>query len=134
MRIITFGTYDLFHIGHLNILNRCKKYNNEENILIVGVSSDNLNFLKKNRYPIINEIDRIEIISNIKCVDIVFKEESLESKREYCINYNADILIMGDDHKGKFDYLKDSIEVVYLKRTPDISTTLIIEKNNLRIN
>lgn len=133
MRIITFGTYDLFHIGHLNIINRCKKYkidqNNKENTLYVGVSTDELNFQKKNHYPIISEDERVEIISNIKAVDFVFKEESLEKKREYCIKYNIDMLIMGDDHVGRFDFLrKDNIKVVYLERTTNVSTTLLIDK------
>ena len=133
MRIITFGTYDLFHIGHLNIIKRAKKYNinetNKENILFVGVSTDKLNYKKKQKKCIINEKDRMEILNNIKGVDIVFKEESLEQKLEYCLKYKADVLIMGDDHKGRFDYLKNNnIDVVYLSRTPDISTTELLTK------
>jgi glycerol-3-phosphate cytidylyltransferase len=139
MRIITFGTFDLFHIGHINILNRCKLYNinenNQKNTLIVGVSSDKLNYEKKQHYPIINEIEREKIVFNIKGVDLVFSEESLGDKKDYCIKYKADILIMGDDHKGRFDFLKeDNIEVVYLERTKDISTTLILDKINSNEN
>jgi glycerol-3-phosphate cytidylyltransferase len=133
MRIITFGTFDLFHIGHLNILNKCKEYGD---VLIVGVSSDNLNFQKKKQFPIINEKSRITIIQNIKCVDIVFTEEKLELKREYIKQFNADILIMGDDWKDKFDYLKDICKVIYLPRTPNISTTYIkntINNSNLDV-
>jgi len=131
MRIITFGTFDLFHIGHLNIIKRCKEYDGDgnENYLIVGVSSDKLNYDKKQRYPIISEDQRLEIVKNLKQVDEVFIEESLEQKLEYCLKYKADLLIMGDDHLGRFDFLKDSnIDVVYLPRTNDISTTDIINK------
>nr|QBK89212.1 MAG: cytidylyltransferase [Mimivirus LCMiAC02] len=123
--IITFGTFDLFHIGHLNILKRCKKYGNK---LIVGVSTDKLNFEKKNKLPISDQKARKEIIESLKIVDEVFFEESLEKKKEYISKYKADILIMGDDHKGKFDFCKDICEVIYLPRTPSISTTSIIEK------
>jgi len=121
--VITFGTFDLLHIGHINMLNACKKYGDK---LIVGVSSDNLNYTKKNRYPIFKQEDRMEIIKNIECVDDVFLEESLEMKEEYIRKYNADIFIIGDDWKGKFDDLNDICTVIYLERTRDISTTSII--------
>jgi len=75
--------------------------------------------------PIINEKSRITIIQNIKCVDIVFIEEELEYKRKYIKDFNADILIMGDDWKDKFDYLKDICKIIYLPRTPNISSTNI---------
>ena len=139
MKVITFGTFDLFHIGHLNIITRFKKYkldiNNKENELIVGISSDQLNYLKKNHYPIINQEERLTIVKNLKAVDIVFIEESLEQKIEYCLKYKADILIMGNDHIGRFDFLKKhGIDVVYLDRTDNISTTLILDKiNKLKI-
>lgn len=125
MIIITFGTFDLFHIGHLKILNKCKEYGDK---LIVGISSDKLNFKKKSRYPIISENNRIEIIKNIKCVDDVFLEESLELKRHYIQKYNADIFIIGDDWKGKFDDLNDICKVIYLPRTLNISTTRLKKK------
>jgi len=129
MIVITFGTYDLFHIGHLNILKRCKNYGDNDNKLIVGISSDTLNFNKKGRYPIINIDERTEIIKNLKCIDETFIEHSLEEKLEYCLKYKADILIMGDDHVGRFDFLeKHGIKVEYLPRTTDISTTEIIDK------
>jgi glycerol-3-phosphate cytidylyltransferase len=124
MKIITFGTYDMFHIGHLNILRNCKHFNNTENTLIVGVSSDELNLKKKRSTPIIKTDDRVSIISSCKFVDEVFVEHSLEEKLDYCIKYNADMLIMGDDHIGKFDFLKEhGIDVTYLPRTNDVSTT-----------
>ena len=126
MRIITFGTFDLFHIGHLNILKNFKKFLNQDNYVIVGISSDELNLKKKSKTPIININDRVEIIKSIKYVDEVFIEESLEKKLEYCLKYNADILIMGNDHIGSFNYLENNnIKVIYLDRTNNISTTLI---------
>jgi len=126
--IITFGTYDLFHIGHLNILKQARNYGDK---LFVGVSSDELNFNKKNTYPSIKQDDRMSIIESIRYTDVVFLEESLEDKLLYCKKYNAKICIMGDDHKGKFDFLKKhGIETIYLPRTENISSTEI--KNNIK--
>lgn len=124
-RIITFGTFDVFHVGHLNILKRAKSLGD---YLIVGVSTDELNFSKKNKYPVYCQEERLEIIKNIRFVDKVFYEHSLEKKRKYLLEYNADILVMGDDWKGKFDEFSDICQVVYLPRTPSISTTEVIEK------
>lgn len=123
-RIITFGTFDVFHVDHINIIERAKKLGD---YLIVGVSSDELNFSKKQRYPIYNQTDRLKIISSMKCVDEVFIEESLELKLEYIKKYKADILVMGDDWTGRFDWVKTDCEVIYLPRTPSVSTTEIIE-------
>lgn len=123
MIVITFGTFDLFHIGHLNMINRCKKYGDK---LIVGISTDKLNYSKKNRYPIINEKNRLEIVKNLKGVDEVFFEESLELKEQYIKKYNADIFIIGDDWKGKFDYINKFCKVIYLPRTSNVSTTDIL--------
>ena len=123
-KVITFGTFDVFHIGHVSILERAKSYGD---YLIVGVSSDDLNLSKKGRKPIYSEKDRKKIIKSLSCVDEVFSETSLEMKRQYINDFNADILIMGDDWKGKFDNHKDQCEVIYLPRTPSISTKEIIE-------
>ena len=123
-RVITFGTFDVFHVGHINILERAASYGEE---LIVGVSSDALNFSKKQRYPIYSEMDRMKIISSLKFVSSVFLEESLELKLEYIKKYNASTLVMGDDWEGRFDWVKSECEVIYLPRTPSISTTEIIE-------
>ncbi len=123
-RVITFGTFDLFHIGHLNILERAK---NQGDYLIVGVSSDQLNFSKKQKYPICSEENRLRIISALRFVDEVFVEDSLELKGEYIEKYEADVLVMGDDWVGKFDEYKRVCDVVYLDRTPSISTTKLIE-------
>ena len=123
-KVITFGTFDVFHIGHVSILERAKSYGD---YLIVGVSSDDLNFSKKGRKPIYSERDRKKIINSHSSVDEVFSETSLDLKRQYINDFNAEILIMGDDWKGKFDNHKDQCEVIYLPRTPSISTKEIIE-------
>jgi glycerol-3-phosphate cytidylyltransferase len=91
------------------------------------VSSDKLNFSKKGRNPVFSQEERLEIVANVKAVDAVFIEESLEQKRDYVLEHQADILVMGDDWRGKFDYLNDVCQVVYLPRTPSVSTTAIIE-------
>ncbi len=123
--VITFGTFDVFHVGHLRILKRARDLGEK---LIVGVSSDELNFRKKGRNPIYSQSERLEIIRSIKHVDDVFIEESLELKPDYIKDHRADVLVMGDDWKGKFDILMGLCEVVYLERTPAISTTAVIEK------
>tara|TARA_Y100000768_G_C23991185_1_gene693369 strand:- start:9013 stop:9417 length:405 start_codon:yes stop_codon:yes gene_type:complete len=128
MRIITFGTFDLLHIGHINILERCKKFNNlDNNVLIVGISSDEFSYRKKKRYPIYNQNERKKILESLIFVDKIFIEESFEKKREYILENKADVFIMGDDWKDKFNELKDICNVVYLSRTPSISTTEIVE-------
>ncbi len=122
--VITFGTFDVFHVGHINILQRAAALGDT---LIVGVSTDQLNYDKKGRNPIYPERDRMKIINSLRYVNLCFPEESLEMKAEYIKKFNADVLVMGDDWEGKFDYLSELCEVVYLKRTPSISTTEIIE-------
>ncbi|EJQ5023274.1 adenylyltransferase/cytidyltransferase family protein [Campylobacter jejuni] len=126
--VITFGTFDLFHYGHLRILERAASLGDK---LIVGVSSDSLNFAKKHRYPIYSEQERLNIISSLKCVSCVFLEEALELKRDYLLKYQANILVMGDDWKDKFDCFNDICDVIYFERTPSISTTEIIERIKL---
>ena len=123
-RVITFGTFDVFHVGHINLLERAKQ---EGDYLIVGVSSDALNFSKKQRYPIYSQADRIKILESLKFVDEVFVEESLELKAQYIQNAKADLLVMGDDWVGKFDDMNKYCDVIYMPRTPSISTTEIIE-------
>jgi glycerol-3-phosphate cytidylyltransferase len=122
--VITFGTFDVFHVGHVRVLNRAAEFGDR---LLVGVSSDQLNQAKKGRRPVFTQEERMEIISNVKSVHGVFLEESLELKRQYVEEHKADILVMGDDWAGKFDYLNDICKVVYLPRTPSVSTTAIIE-------
>ena len=118
--VITFGTFDLFHYGHLKILERAASYGDE---LIVGVSSDKLNFSKKGFYPVYTQEHRSDIVAAIRYVDKVFIEESLDKKIDYIKDHQADILVMGDDWAGKFDFCKDICEVIYLPRTDNISTT-----------
>ena len=123
-RVITFGTFDIVHVGHINILERAKSLGD---YLIVGVSSDALNMQKKGRTPVYSESDRVTIISSLRCVDEIFIEHSLELKGDYIKEHDADLLVMGDDWAGKFDNFKTLCDVQYLTRTPSISTTEIIE-------
>jgi choline-phosphate cytidylyltransferase len=113
--VITFGTFDVFHVGHLRVLERAAELGDR---LVVGVSADALNERKKGRAPIFSERERLAIVGALKVVDAVFVEESLEQKRDYILEHGADVLVMGDDW---------ACEVVYLARTPAISTTAIIE-------
>lgn len=121
--VITFGTFDILHIGHIRILQRSRALGDR---LVVGVSTDQLNFAKKGRNPVYPQEERLEIIKSIRYVDDAFYEESLELKAEYIKQHRADVLVMGDDWKGKFDYLNDLCKVVYLPRTTGISTTELI--------
>ena len=122
-RIITFGTYDLLHIGHVRLLKRAAALGNH---LIVGVSSDELNISKKGRAPVYSTNERLEIIRSLSCVDDVFVEHSLDAKGDYIREHKADALVMGDDWAGRFDMFKDICEVIYLARTEGISTTYLI--------
>ncbi len=122
--VITFGTFDVFHVGHVRVLQRAAELGDR---LVVGVSADALNIAKKGRAPVFNQDERLEIISSLKVVDDVFVEESLELKRDYILEHGADVLVMGDDWTGKFDWVGDVCEVVYLPRTPSVSTTGLIE-------
>ncbi len=125
---ITFGTFDVFHYGHLSILERSREMCDR---LVVGISSDELNFSKKQRYPYYSYEERARIVGALRCVDEVFREDSLEQKAEYVQRYHADVLIMGDDWTGRFDWVRPYCEVVYLPRTPGVSTTGIIERIRL---
>ncbi len=122
-RIITYGTFDLFHIGHLRLLERLKEYADE---LVVAVSTDEFNALKGKKTLIPFE-HRKAIVSQIKCVDLVIDENNWEQKVEDIKKYNINIFAMGDDWEGKFDFLKEYCDVLYLERTKDISSTYIKE-------
>ncbi len=122
--VITFGTFDVFHVGHLRVLERAAGLGDR---LVVGVSADALNERKKGRVPVFSQRERLAIVSALRVVDEVFVEESLELKRDYIVVHAADVLVMGDDWAGRFDEYADVCEVVYLPRTPAISTTAIIE-------
>ncbi len=118
-RVITYGTFDMFHVGHLNLLNRLAEFGDE---LIVAVSTDEFNALKGKKTLIPYE-QRVEIVRHIKCVSEVIAEESWEQKIEDIQKYDIDIFAMGNDWEGKFDFLTPHCEVLYLPRTEDISTT-----------
>ncbi|MDX1510432.1 MAG: adenylyltransferase/cytidyltransferase family protein [Nitriliruptorales bacterium] len=118
--VITFGTYDLVHVGHVRLLRRAAELGDR---LVVGVSTDQLNMEKKGYTPVFPQQDRVEIIGALDCVDNVFLEESLELKRQYITEHGADVLVMGDDWRGAFDFCSDLCKVVYLERTPGISTS-----------
>ena len=124
--VITFGTFDVFHVGHLRVIERAAALGDR---LVVGVSADALNERKKGRAPVFSA-GRSGWRSSRRCkvVDAVFVEESLEQKRDYILEHQADVLVMGDDWAGKFDEFEDICEVHYLPRTPAISTTALIEK------
>lgn len=123
--VLTFGTFDVFHVGHLRVIERAAALGDR---LVVGVSADALNLRKKGREPVFSQGERLEIVAALKAVDEVFVEESLELKRAYLLHHRADVLVMGDDWAGRFDEFRDICEVVYLPRTPAISTTALIEK------
>lgn len=125
-RVITYGTFDLLHVGHIRLLKRAKDLGDE---LIVALSTDSFNKLK-HKTSFFSYKERKEILESIKYVDLVIPEESWEQKIEDIKKYQIDIFVMGDDWKGEFDFLKKHCEVHYLPRTEKISTTYI--KNSLK--
>ena len=122
-RVMTYGTFDLLHYGHINILKRAKSLGD---YLIVGLSSDEFNELKGKK-SVMSYEERKEILESIRYVDKVIKESNWEQKVDDIIKYNIDVFVIGDDWEGKFDFLKEYCEVVYLPRTKSISTTLLKE-------
>lgn len=120
-RVMTYGTFDLLHYGHLNVLKRSKDLGDQ---LIVGLSSDEFNALKGKK-SVMSFEERKEFLDNIKYVDKVIKEDSWDQKINDIIKYNIDVFVMGDDWEGEFDFLKEYCEVVYLPRTKSISTTAL---------
>jgi len=122
-RIITFGTFDVLHVGHIRILQRARLLGTH---LTVGISTDALNWSKKQKKTVYSQFDRLEIVKAVAGVDEVFFEHSLEEKGEYIKQHAADVLVMGDDWAGKFDEFKSLCEVVYLPRTEGISTTQLL--------
>lgn len=126
-RVITYGTYDLLHYGHINLLRRAKELGD---YLIVAVSTDEFNKIKGKKSYLPFE-ERKSLVSSICYVDEVIPEDSWDQKLSDIEKYNIDVFVMGDDWKGKFDFLKEKgVEVIYLPRTPEISSTLI--KNNIK--
>ena len=126
-KILTYGTYDLLHFGHINLLKRARELGD---YLIVGLSTDEFNE-KKGKKSYFSYNTRKYMVESIRFVDEVIPELNWEQKVEDIKKYNIDIFVMGDDWKGKFDYLKDYCEVIYLPRTEGISTTEI--KENLKL-
>ena len=121
-KVITYGTFDLLHYGHINLLQRAKALGD---YLIVGLSTDEFNSVEKNKVTYFTYEERKRLLESIRYVDLVIPEENWEQKISDVQEYKADIFVIGDDWKGKFDFLKDYCEVVYLERTPEISTSKI---------
>ena len=128
-KVITYGTFDLLHYGHISLLKRAKELGD---YLIVGLSTDEFNSKEKNKFSYFSYEERKQILESIKYVDEVIPEETWEQKESDIKKYNIDVFVIGDDWQGKFDYLKQlGVEVVYLERTPEISSSKI--KNDLSI-
>lgn len=122
-RVITYGTFDLLHYGHINLLRRAKALGD---YLIVVISSDEFNWNEKHKKCYFSYEQRKALVEAIRYVDLVIPEESWNQKRSDMHEYHVDTFVMGDDWKGKFDFLKDEgVEVVYLPRTPEISSSQI---------
>lgn len=117
--VVTYGTFDLFHVGHVRLLKRLRALGDR---LVVGLSSDEFN-LVKGKKTIIPYADRREILLSCRYVDNVFEESNWEQKRDDILREKASIFAMGDDWVGKFDDLQDIVKVLYLPRTQDVSTT-----------
>jgi len=119
--VITYGTFDILHIGHINLLKRAKELGDK---LIVAISSDTFNE-GKHKSSLLNYNNRKTVVEAIQYVDSVIPETNWEQKVTDIKKYNVDIFVMGDDWEGKFDFLKEYCEVVYLPRTDGISSTEI---------
>ena len=121
--VITYGTFDLLHYGHIHLLRRAKELGD---FLIVGLSTDEFNSIEKNKKCYFTYEQRKMLLEAVRYVDLVIPEESWEQKASDVHKYNVDIFTIGDDWQGEFDFLKEGgTEVIYLSRTPEISTTQI---------
>lgn len=121
IKVITYGTFDLLHYGHINLLKRAKELGD---YLIVGLSTDEFNLLK-GKHSILDYNQRKALLESIKYVDEIIPECNWEQKIPDVVNNNVDIFVIGDDWKGKFDFLEQYCKVIYLERTPDISSSII---------
>lgn len=122
-RVITYGTFDLLHYGHINLLERAKALGD---YLIVAISTDEFNSKEKNKKTYFSFEQRKKLLEALRCVDLVIAEENWDQKQSDVHLYQVDTFVMGDDWKGKFDFLEEEgVEVVYLPRTPEISTSQI---------
>lgn len=125
-KIITYGTYDLFHHGHINIIKRARELGD---YLIVGISTDEFNEKEKQKDTYFSFEERKMVIESLKFVDEVIPEKTWDQKINDIKKYDIDTFVIGDDWEGKFDFLKEYCEVVYLKRTEGVSSTQM--KNDL---
>lgn len=124
-KVITYGTLDLLHYGHINLLRRAKELGD---YLIVALSTDEFNWSEKKKKSYFTYEQRKQLLEAIRYVDEIVPEESWEQKRSDVHKYSIDVFTIGDDWAGEFDFLKEEgVEVVYLARTPEISTTQIKE-------
>lgn len=122
-RVITYGTFDLLHYGHINLLRRAKELGD---YLIVALSTDEFNQTEKNKICYFSYEQRKTLLEAIRYVDLVIPESNWDQKRTDVKEYHIDTFVIGDDWKGKFDFLsEEGVDVVYLSRTPEISTTQI---------
>ena len=121
-RVITYGTYDLLHYGHINLLRRAKELGD---YLIVALSTDEFNWEQKQKKCYFNYEQRKQLLESVRYVDLVIPEENWEQKVSDVKEFRVDTFVMGSDWEGKFDFLKPYCDVVYLPRTPEISTTKI---------
>ena len=130
-RVITYGTFDLLHYGHINLLRRAKE---QGDYLIVALSTDEFNWDEKQKKCYFSYEKRKQLLEAIRYVDLVIPEKNWEQKVSDVKEYHVDTFVMGDDWAGKFDFIQEETdaEVVYLSRTPDISTTQI--KKDLKLN
>lgn len=128
-KVITYGTFDLLHYGHINLLKRAKK---QGDYLIVALSTDEFNEVKGKKCYFSYEM-RKKLVESIRYVDLVIPERNWEQKIDDVKEYKVDIFVIGDDWEGEFDYLNDYCEVMYLKRTPEISTTKIKHELGLKL-
>lgn len=128
-KVITYGTFDLLHYGHINLLRRAKELGD---YLIVALSTDEFNWGEKRKKSFFTYDQRKKLLEAIRYVDLVIPEDSWDQKISDVKEFKVDTFVIGDDWTGKFDFLKDYCEVVYLPRTPEISTTQI--KNELKGN
>ena len=125
-RVITYGTFDLLHYGHINLLRRAKE---QGDYLIVALSDDEFNEKEKNKKCYFSYEQRKELLEAIRFVDLVVPEKTWNQKVHDIQLYQADVFVMGDDWAGKFDFLSDYCKVMYFPRTKKVSTTQI--KNDL---
>ncbi len=121
-KVITYGTFDLLHYGHVNLLRRARALGD---YLVVALSTDEFNWNMKHKKCYFPYEKRKLMLEAIRYVDEVIPEENWEQKNTDVVKHGCSVFVMGDDWKGKFDFLKDKCEVVYLPRTPDISTSQI---------